>query len=276
LVEEKSPEFKEMTHVGSVFGSEVKRLREWLINEFTVSGAVTFDMWSVYDDTTEERILASRNCHDFVEIVLQQLKFVSNISPWDDGNRPNRVSVFRDSLALSAQSFVEMDMKNAKKRRDFLRFLRFLKNHVYEAARDLGMSKFPATKLQMLGMRFVVHADGEKYYEIELGEINSLNYCRLALEFELGKPVVAVPLNDPRKECYLPYFEMARVHEEATYHFQDYLLAFEQKVDDLLFGRDGNGGALSDQMYFVFESTIIVLALTKGIMWISKRNNVSI
>ena len=203
---------------------------------------------------------------------MQRLNFSSGISIYDDGKREEKMSVFRDSLVLVVDSFSEVDILSSwKKRRDYQRFLRFMRNHIYQSTRDLRYSKFVATKLRQLGVRFFVHTNHKEYYEMELGSVNSLNYCRVALDFEIGKVFSPTKLNDQRTHCHFDYFKVDNVHAESVYTLGDYFLAIEQKLDDLVFGIDGNGVSTGEYVMMVFQTSVVMMAVVRVVVWVSRK-----
>jgi len=276
LRESKSGQFTDLQHVGSVHGSQVKALREWIITNYTRThpGGITFDMWSVYDADSQIRLHESRNCHDFIEHVLRELKFERGISPYErELGTAERTSVYRDSLAVTAREMKKIDLKNnAKKRRDFQRYMRFMRMNVYEVTRDLSLSRFAVTRATKIGIPFLFRANGVDYYEVEVGNVNPLNYCRIPMDFVKGQRYVPSLWNDTRKVCHFPYFEIDELHKETPYSVMDYVLMIEQAIDDALFGRDGNGVPLTDHLMIIVETTVLLVALSKAIGWLVTAN----
>jgi len=228
-------------------------------------------MWSVYDAESNIRLHESRNCHDFVEQVLRELKFHRNISPYHEelGNT-GIVSVFRDSLSLSAKIFKKVDIaNNAKKRRDFQRFLRFMRSYVYEVTRDLALSRYALTRLNKLGLPFIFKANGDEFFQVEHGNVNSLNYCRVPMDFIHDTPYTPSLWNDTRKTCYFPFFEIDKLHSETPYSVTDFFLMIEQRIDDALFGEDGLGVPLWDHLTLITETTLIIVAIGRAISWLA-------
>jgi hypothetical protein len=225
-------------------------------------------MWAIYNASTHERLLESRNCHDFVEHVLRELNFKPGISPYV--THENSVSVYRDTLSLSVQGFKKVDMTNPKKKRDFQRLLRFMRHYVYEVTRDLSLSRYAVTRINKLGLRFIFVANGNEFYEIVHGNINSINYCRMPMDFVHGQEYVPALWNDSRKICYFPYFEIESLHKETPYTFVDLMLMIEQIIDDALFGEDGLGLPVLDHLTLITETTLMIVALSKFIGWVVK------
>ena len=144
--------------------------------------------------------------------------------------------------------------------------------YVYEVTRDLALSRYAITRLSKVGIPFIFRANGADYYEVEAGNINPLNYCRIPMDFVKGEPYVPALWNDTRKRCHFPYFEVEELHRETAYGFMDYLLMIEQAVDDALFGRDGMGVPITDHLIIVVETTVLLVALTKAIAWLATVN----
>jgi hypothetical protein len=274
--EDKSHEFQDLRHIGTVSGANVKDLREWAVREYAAQNEThpfTFDMWQIYDGTTNERVRKSRMCHDFVEEILGRIKFIKNDDPVygvlsEDHFGPIRL--YRDGFNLNVTHWEEMDMSYAKTRRDFQRFLRFMRNHIYEATRDVPFFRIMISKMIALGMPAILFLDGNKWMKLSLSKYGAFNYCRMPMEFEPGKPYVAAKLNDPRKQCFLPDFNYNEFHDKVRFTLADHLVSVEQKLDDFLFGVDGRGGDLSNVVLIV-ESTVILFALTKFVRWAAKR-----
>ena len=277
MKESKSGQYTDLQHVGSIYGHQVKALREWIVSNYTrnhTGGGITFDMWSVYDATSQGRLHESRNCHDFIEHVLRELKFERGISPYEAELGTGQVtSVYRDSLSLTAREMRKIDVaNNAKKRRDFQRFMRLLRMNVYEVTRDLALSRYAITRMSKIGIPFIFRANGIDYYEVEPGNINPLNYCRIPMDFVKGEEYVPALWNDTRRVCHFPYFEIEDLHKETPYGVMDYVLMIEQAIDDAIFGRDGNGVPLTDHLMIIVETTVLLVAIAKAISWLTTAN----
>ena len=283
--EEKSHEFQDLRHIGTVRGGDVKKLREWVVTDYAAQNEThpfTFDMWQIYNATSNERIRKSRMCHDFVEEILARITFVKNDDPiygvyTEEYHGP--VSIYRDGLNLNVTHWEEMDMTNAKVRRDFQRFLRFFRNHIYEATRDMSTSLVTTTKMITLGMPFILFLDGNKWVKLSLSHYGSFNYCRMPMDFERGKSYTAAKLNDPRQQCFLPQYNYYEFNDKIRFNLADYMIAIEQKIDDILFGIDGHGGDILGHLAIVVESTVLLVAISRLLRWavskVSKKANYS-
>ncbi len=275
--EDKSQEFQDLRHIGTVRGKDIKDLREWVINDYAKQNEThpfTFDMWQIYNASNNERIRKSRMCHDFVEEILGRIKFVKNEDPvygvYDDDS-VGTISVYRDGLNLNVTDWKEVDMKKPKFKRDFQRFLRFFRNHIYEATRDMSFSRITTTKMIMLGMPIMAFLDGYRFVRVELSKYGSFNYCRMPMDFEKGKAYVPAKLNDTRQQCFLPHYNYYDFHDSIRFTFADYMIAIEQKLDDIIFGVDGEGGDILSHFTLILESSIILVALTKLVRWTASK-----
>jgi hypothetical protein len=114
-------------------------------------------------------------------------------------------------------------------------------------------------------------ANGDEYYEVEHGNVNSMNYCRMPMDFIHGQPYVPSLWNDTRKTCFFPYFEVDALHKETPYAFFDFMLMIEQYIDDAIFGADGLGVPVWDHLTLITESTLIVVAISKLIGWVIEK-----
>jgi hypothetical protein len=269
--EERTDEFQDMRHIGTTTGAELKRIREWVINEYAVQNEThpfTFDMWQIYNASTNMRIRKSRKCHDFLEDVLGQLKFsdTTNVMTVD-----RKVSVYRDSLNLNITRWEDVDMTNKKIRRDFQRFLRFFQNHIYEATRDLSYSRVTVTKVITLGMPFILYLDGNKYVKLSPSMHGVFNYCRMPMDFVKDEPYVPARLDDERKQCFMPVYNYYEFKESIRFTFADYLIWAEQKLDDALFGVDGKGVDVWTHLALITETLVIVIAFTKLVKWLASK-----
>lgn len=275
--EDKSDEFQDMKHVGTITGKELKNLREWAITEYAAQNEThpfTFDMWQLYNASTNMRIRKSRMCHDFVEEILGRLKFVKNLDPVYGiytENHAGSISVFRDSLNLNITKWETVDMSNRKVRRDLQRVLRFFRNHIYEATRDISFSRTTVTKVITLGLPLALFLDGNRYVKVTLSTVGAFNYCRMPMDFKLGEPYVPAKLDDDRQQCFLPTYDYHDFKDSIRFTFSDYLIAFEQKIDDIIFGVDGNGGDLTSHVTLIFETSIVLIALTKIFRWVASK-----
>jgi hypothetical protein len=259
-----SGEFQDMQHIGSTTGGEVRRVRDWVINDLTrqdEGNLFTFDMWQIYNGSTNVRIRKSKMCHDFIEDVLQMIKFT------DDED----ISVFRDSLNLNVTSWEIVDMTNKKIRRDYQRFLRFFRNHVYESTRDLRHSEVTLTKFHLLKLPFILFLDGDKYAKMTLSGYSILNYCRMPMHFEKGKPYVPAKLDDPHQQCFLKSVHAHDNLPRVRFTLSDYAIWIEQMIDDALFGVDGKGVDPLSHARIVFETTVILIAITKLSRWFTNK-----
>ena len=276
--EEKSEEFQDLRHIGTARGVDIINLREWVVNEYAFQNEThpfTFDMWQIYNGSTNERIRKSRMCHDFMEEILGRIKFVKNDDPVYgiySEEQPESVSTFRDSLNLNVTSWEILDITNAKIRRDYQRFLRFFKNHIYEATRDMSFSRVTVTKMITLGMPFILFLDGNKYVKLGISPYGPVNYCRMPMDFIRGKEYIPAKLDDDRMQCFLPNYDYNEFKESVRFTLADYLLGLEQKIEDVVFGLDGKGGIYFSSAGLIIESTIIIIAVAKCIRWISDRN----
>ena len=280
LREDRTDEFHNLEHLGAIHGAQLKSLRSWVIDEYTKQtedNPFTFDMWQVYNASTNERIRKSRMCHDFVEDVLGRINFIDThlddeltLSASLHGASAS-VSTYRDSLNLNITRWELIDMTNRKNRRDYQRFLRFFRNHIYEATRDMGYSRVTVTKLVTLGLPLINPLDGNKYYRLSLAELGAFNYCRMPMDFVKGQPYVAAKLDDPRKTCALPHYVYDEFKDVVKFTFSDYLIWAEQKLDDAIFGKNGEGGDPWLHARFVIETTVVLIALAKLLKWLSQK-----
>ena len=267
--EDKSEEFQDLRHIGTARGRDLIKLREWVVNEYSSQNEThpfTFDMWQIYNSSTNERIRKSRMCHDFMEEILGRINFVKNEDPVFgiySQDQPDIVSVFRDSLNLNVTSWDVLDISNVKIRRDYQRFLRFFRNHIYEATRDMSFTRVTVTKLITLGMPFILFLDGNKYVRLGLSLYGPVNYCRMPMDFVKGKAYVAAKLDDDRRQCFLPDYDYNEFKESVRFTFADYILALEQKIDDIFFGLDGNGGDSMSHFLLIVESLIVLIAIVQ-------------
>jgi hypothetical protein len=259
-------EFRDMQHIGATTASEVKRIRSWVTDVYTGQGAVTpftFDMWQIYNATTSERIRRSRMCHDFVEEVLGMIQF-------KDQDEIPTIDIFRDSLNLNVTTWQIVDIENAKITRDYQRFLRFFRNHVYESTRDLKHSVITITKFIALGLPFMLFLDGNTYVKVGLAEYGVLNYCRMPMHFDKGEPYIPAKLDDESQQCFLPSYVMSEVLGRVRFTLADYAIWFEQHIDDAIFGVDGNVGVWTNIGQIV-GTTMILLGITRLIKWLTSR-----
>ena len=267
--EDKTDEFQDMQHVGTTTGLELKKIREWVVTDFSKHDGdtvFTFDMWQIYNGSTNERVRKSRMCHDFIEDVLGRLKFV------DTGDaHQTKVSMFRDSLNLNITEWEVVDIGNAKIRRDYQRFLRFFRNHVYEATRDLRYSRVTLSKLVKLNLPFILFLDGDKYVRMTLSEYSVINYCRMPMDFVKGKVYVPARLDDDRQQCFMPQFNVHDVVSTVRFTLSDYAIWLEQRIDDLLFGVDGRGTSI--HLALIFETSILLIGLARFVRWLATRNS---
>ena len=265
--EERTDEFQDMRHIGTTTAGELKRVRTWVIEEYAAQNEThpfTFDMWQIYNASTNERIRKSRMCHDFLEDVLGRLQFsdTSDVMAVD-----SKVSVFRDSLNLNITQWTNVDMSNNKIRRDYQRFLRFFQNHIYEATRDMSFSRVTVTKIITLGLPFILFLDGNKYVKLSPSMHGVFNYCRMPMDFVKDQPYVPAKLDDERKQCFLPHYNYFEFKENIRFTFADYLIWAEQKLDDAIFGVDGNGVDLWTHLALVTETLVVLIAVTRLIKW---------
>ena len=280
--EDKSDEFQDMKHVGTIRGEDVKNLREWIVEDYAVQNEThpfTFDMWQIYNASTNERIRKSRMCHDFIEEVLGRLNFIENTDPvygQYSADLEEKISVFRDSLNLNITEWHEVDITNPKIRRDYQRFLRFFRNHIYEATRDMSFLRVTVTKVITLGIPFIVFLDGNKYVKLTPSLYGVFNYCRMPMDFERGKPYVPAKLDDERQECFLPPYNYNEFQESVRFTFSDYLIAIEQKLDDAVFGTDGQGGDAFHYLVLTIETSVVLFAITRAIKWLANTKFTSI
>lgn len=272
--EEKSDEFEDLRHIGTVLGRDVIALRQWAIREYArqnLTHPFTFDMWQIFNGSTNERIRKSRMCHDFVEEILGRIKFVKNEDPTYSmyaEEHAGPISINRDGLNLNVTHWEELDMTNAKIRRDYQRFLRFFRNHIYQATSDLFISRMTVTKLIALGIPTILFLDGNKWMRLTLSKYGAFNYCRMPMDFERGKSYLPSKLNDTRHECFMPPYNYHDFQDRMRFTLSDLLLAAEQKLDDALFGVDGRGGDLFSHLALIVESSVILLAVTNAVRWI--------
>ena len=258
--EEKTGEFHELMHIGSTLGKDVFKVREWLVNEYSVHlpplQPFTFDMWTLYNGSTNARVRSSRNCHDFAEEVLAQIEF---------RDTPEKtVSVYRDSLAVNITELIPLDMTNEKTRRDYQRFLRFLRNHVYESTRDIGYSAVTITKFVKLGLPFIILLDGTEFYEIRISKEFGLNYCRFPMDYTKGESYVPALLNDTRTYCYLPVIEADAFYQShVTLTVADLLIYAEYRIDEFFCN--------SEHIRTIIETTVWAIALVKVFLWLKAR-----
>ena len=285
LREDKTDEFQNLEHLGAVNGSQVKEIRSWVVNDYTKQSAqdpFTFDMWQLYNSSSGERIRKSRMCHDFVEDVLARLDFIP--APQQDEEESddsfesvfhsgtNGVSSFRDSLNLNVSSYEFIDISNPKIRRDYQRFLRFFRNHIYEATRDMNFARVTATKFITFGLPLILPLEGGKYFRVHLAEEGTMNYCRMPMDLNRGQPYVPSKLDDPRKLCALPHFIYNEFKHVVKFSLFDYLILIEQRLDDAISGKDGEGADPWLHFRFVLESTAIVFGLTKLFKWLTRKH----
>lgn len=284
LREDKTDEFHNLEHLGAIYGNQLKSIRSWVLDEYTKQtedNPFTFDMWQVYNASNNVRIRKSRMCHDFVEDVLGRITFIdSSAEDSHDileaslhGASPV-VSAYRDSLNLNITSWELVDISNQKIRRDYQRFLRFFRNHIYEATRDMGYSRVTVTKLVTLGLPLINPLDGNKYYRLSLAEHGAFNYCRMPMDFVKGQPYVPAKLDDPRKTCAFPHYVYDEFKNVVKFTLSDYLIWLEQKIDDALFGKNGQGGDPWAHARFVFETTLIIIGLNKLVHWITRSRKI--
>lgn len=249
MLEHRTDEYQDLVHLGATSAIYLKNVREWIINKYTRDDPFTFDMWQIYNASTNERLRKSRMCHDLVEDILQMLALEMN-----DGE----LSVFRDSLNLNVTSWEELDMTSGKSRRDYQRFFRFFKNHVYEATREMSFTRIMLAKFIKLKIPFILFLDGKRYFRATLADYSVINYCRMPLEMTQGQPFVPAKLDDPRQHCSIQRLDVEMLEGKLSFTIFDIAIWIEQIIDDAI-----SDGSAWSYLIAALESTAVVIALAR-------------
>lgn len=256
--------YKNLASVGITTGASVKAFRKWVIEEYTRQDVkrFTFDVYAVYNGTTHERIRTSRSCHDFVEEAITRLDFP------DAKNKT--ISTYRDSFNYNASSFGEVDFSRPKIRRDFQRFMRLLRNRIFDATRELPSMLQMFTMYSYYNMPWMIYVDGDKYMRISFTDEMMGNYCRMPLEVTLGQPIIPAKYNDSRIVCKFPHYTVTSKWNETYLTFPERLIWIEQRLDDFLFGWDGDGGAF-EYLAGLSVTTVSAILISKIVYRFAKK-----
>lgn len=253
-----------LMHIGTTTGRDIKNIREWILNDFTKK-TVTFDMWQFYNGTTNERIRTGQMCHDLVEEMIGRINITA---PSAEEDERETIRIYRDSLNLNVTSSEVLDMSLAKNRRDYQRFLRFFKNHVYKATRDMSYSRQTVSKFIALDIPWIMYLDGDKYVRYTLAEYSIINYCRMGMEFIPGQPYVPAKLDDPNQQCFLQQFDYKDVIGSVKFTVFDLIIWAEQRVDDFI--SSVNYGTWL-RLYHIVETAVAMVVILRGARWWTSR-----
>jgi hypothetical protein len=226
-------DFKHMDYMGRVDGESVREIRRWIVDEYTAQIPFTYDIWSLYE--RDSRIRSSKTCFDFVETCLDRLF-------GRGGNRDSEDSsivYYREGFLVNTTNFEPIiDMESSRKnRRDFQRFLRFFKNHVYEASARLEYARILASKISYFNIPLVLPLERNRdYARFQLADHSIVNYCRYPVDIIPGKGSFPAKLDDTRTVCFLKKADLDQVlmENEMKLTFTDYSIWIEKIIDDFI------------------------------------------
>lgn len=253
--DDKPTEFRNLDLAGVTNGANAKAIRKWVTEEYTRQDErpFTFDLYTIYDGATNERLRKSRTCHDFVEDVLMRVNFT-------DGKK--HISVFKDTFNFNTSRFEEIEFSLAKSRRDFMRFLRMLRKRVHHATADLPSMLNMFAIFSYYDLPYIILIDGDKYMRVSFTKEHIANYCRMPLDITVGEPINPPKYSDLRVTCRFERYDVNTLLKKTRLSLSEWFILIEQSIDDFLFGRDGKGG-VARYWEAIFASTAAVILCSK-------------
>ena len=239
-------DFNHMDYIGTVDGESVEKLRNWIINDYTSQFPFTYDVWSLYQGTS--RIRSSKTCSDFVETCLVQLF----------GNGRNPITFYREGFLVNTTDFEPwIDMESSSRnRRDFQRYLRFFRNHIFEISSKFEFARILFSKISYFKLPLVLPLEKHSQYaRFKLADYFIINYCRYPVQIIPGQGAVASELNDPRVVCFMGPADLDKVLAEpgVKWTFTDYSIWFEKIIDDFI----------SSPILAIATSTLVIVVIAK-------------